>query len=41
LSFGVIFALLSGYFIPELARPFLERIGPIGTRLLRDRISGS
>ncbi len=35
LCFGVFFALLSGYFIPELARPFLDRIGPIGRRLLR------
>ncbi|MGO9021987.1 MAG: murein biosynthesis integral membrane protein MurJ [Syntrophobacteraceae bacterium] len=39
--FGVIFALLSGYFIPDLARPFLDRTGPIGRRLLRDRTSGS
>jgi hypothetical protein len=41
LCFGVIFALLSAYFIPELARPFLDRTGPIGRRLLRDRTSGS
>lgn len=39
LCFGVFFALLSGYFIPELARPFLDRIGPLGKRLLRDRSS--
>jgi putative peptidoglycan lipid II flippase len=39
--FGVIFAFVSGYFIPDLARPFLERTGPIGRRLLRDRTSGS
>jgi len=37
LCFGVLFALLSGYFVPELARPFLDRIGPLGRRLLRDR----
>jgi putative peptidoglycan lipid II flippase len=37
LSFGIVFALLSGYFIPELARPFLERLGPIGRRLIRDK----
>jgi hypothetical protein len=41
LCFGVIFAILSGYFIPELARPFLDRTGPIGRRLLKDRTSGS
>jgi putative peptidoglycan lipid II flippase len=35
LSFGVIFAVLSGRFIPELAGPFLGRIGPMGERLLR------
>jgi putative peptidoglycan lipid II flippase len=37
LSFGCLFAFLSGYFIPDLARPFLERIGPIGRKLLRER----
>ena len=41
LSFGIVFACLSAYFIPELARPFLDRIGPIGRRLLRDRAAGS
>ena len=35
LSFGIIFAFLSARFIPELARPFLDRTGPIGRRLLR------
>ncbi len=40
LCFGVIFALLSAYFIPELARPFLERIGPIGRRLIRNGSGG-
>jgi putative peptidoglycan lipid II flippase len=33
--FGVIFAVLSGYFIPDLAKPFLDRTGPIGRRLKR------
>ena len=37
LCFGIVFAVLSGRFAPELARPFLERLGPIGKRLLRDR----
>ncbi len=36
LGFGVVFAVLSGYFIPELARPFLDRTGPIGRRLMRE-----
>jgi putative peptidoglycan lipid II flippase len=35
LGFGITFALLSGYFIPDLARPFLDRLGPVGRRLLR------
>jgi len=37
LCFGVVFATLSGYFIPELAKPFLDRIGPIGRLLMRNR----
>jgi putative peptidoglycan lipid II flippase len=37
LCFGIVFATLSGYFIPELARPFLDRLGPVGRRLLRHR----
>jgi hypothetical protein len=41
LGFGVVFALLSGYFIPELARPFLDRIGPIGRLFLRGKPSGN
>ncbi len=41
LCFGAVFTLLSGYFIPELARPFLDRIGPIGRRLLRDKPAGN
>ncbi len=41
LCFGVVFALLSAYFIPELARPFLDRIGPIGRLLLRGKPSGN
>jgi putative peptidoglycan lipid II flippase len=36
LGFGVVFAVLSGYFIPELARPFLDRTGSIGRRLMRE-----
>jgi len=36
-GFGVVFVLLSGYFIPELARPFLDRAGPIGKRLIREK----
>ncbi|SPF39387.1 Integral membrane protein MviN [Syntrophobacter sp. SbD1] len=40
MCFGVIFALLFAYFIPELAKPFLERIGPIGRRLIRDGSGG-
>lgn len=35
--FGIAFALLSAYFIPDLARPFLERFGPVGRRLLGTR----
>jgi putative peptidoglycan lipid II flippase len=34
LGFGVFFAALCGWFVPELARPFLERTGPIGRRLI-------
>jgi hypothetical protein len=41
LCFGVVFAFLSGYFIPELARPFLGRTGPIGRWLLRDKPAGN
>ena len=41
LGFGVVFAFLSAYFIPELARPFLDRIGPIGRFLLRGKPSGN
>jgi len=37
LCFGAVFAVLCGRFIPELARPFLDRLGPVGKRLLRDR----
>ncbi|MFZ2446192.1 MAG: murein biosynthesis integral membrane protein MurJ [Syntrophobacteraceae bacterium] len=37
LCFGIVFAVLSGYFIPETVRPFLERIGPVGRRLLRSK----
>ena len=37
LSFGVCFAVLSGYFIPQTVRPFLERTGPLGRMLLRGR----
>jgi putative peptidoglycan lipid II flippase len=37
LCFGVVFAPLLGYFTPELARPFLDRIGPVGRLLLRDQ----
>lgn len=40
LVFGAVFAVLSGYFIPETVRPFLERTGPIGRRLLRSRTAG-
>ncbi len=36
-SFAIFFAFLSARFVPDLARPFLGRIGPIGRRLLRDR----
>ncbi|MDR3555526.1 MAG: murein biosynthesis integral membrane protein MurJ [Syntrophobacteraceae bacterium] len=39
--FGIVFAFLSGHFIPELARPFLGRIGPVGRMLLKDRAAGS
>ena len=35
LCFGTCWAVLSGRFIPELARPFLEKAGPVGRRLLR------
>ncbi|MCE5334426.1 MAG: murein biosynthesis integral membrane protein MurJ [Desulfobacteraceae bacterium] len=35
--FGGSFALLSSFFIPELARPFLERTGPVGRFLLRKK----
>ncbi len=35
--FGVLFALLSAHFVPELARPFLDRIGPVGRKLLKNR----
>ncbi len=38
--FGICFAVLSGYFVPDLARPFLERTGPAGRRLLRGRTAG-
>ena len=38
--FGVVFAILSARFTPELARPFLDRIGPVGKRLLRNRAAG-
>ena len=37
LCFGVVFAILSGYFIPEMARPFFDRIDPIAKLLMRDR----
>ncbi|MHC1729169.1 MAG: murein biosynthesis integral membrane protein MurJ [Syntrophobacteraceae bacterium] len=37
LCFGIFFAVLSGRFIPDLARPFLERTGPLGRRLVRKR----
>lgn len=33
--FGITFAILAGRFIPSLAKPFLERTGPIGRRLIR------
>lgn len=35
LLFGGVFAVLSGYFIPETVRPFLQKAGPLGRRLLR------
>ncbi len=35
LGFGIAFAFLSGYFIPDLAKPFLDRLGPVGRWLLR------
>lgn len=35
LCFGGVFAVLSGYFIPETVRPFLQKAGPPGRRLLR------
>lgn len=35
LAFTIFFAALAGYFIPAAARPFLERAGPLGRRLLR------
>jgi len=37
LCFGSIFVLLSGYLIPEIVRPFLEKAGPLGKRLLGGR----
>jgi putative peptidoglycan lipid II flippase len=37
LCFGTCWAVLSGRFIPELARPFLEKAGPVGRRLLKSR----
>jgi putative peptidoglycan lipid II flippase len=37
LGFWIAFALLSGWFVPELAKPFLDRLGPVGKRLLRDK----
>ncbi len=40
-SFGIVFALLCARFIPDLAKPFLDRTGPIGRMLLRDRTAGS
>lgn len=38
LCFALFFAALSGYFIPELVRPYLERTGPLGRRLLRSKM---
>jgi len=37
LCFGIVFAVLAGYFIPDTARPFLERAGPLGRRLLKSK----
>lgn len=37
LCFGACFAVLSGHFIPEIVRPFLERTGPLGRKLLRSK----
>lgn len=34
-GFAVTFALLSSYFLPELMRPFLKRLGPLGYWLMR------
>jgi putative peptidoglycan lipid II flippase len=38
LGFGIVFVLLCAHFIPELARPFLERIGLVGRFLLKNRV---
>ena len=35
LGFGIVFVLLSCYFAPSTVRPFLERMGPVGSRLIR------
>ena len=35
LCFGLLFVLLSSYFIPSLVRPFLKRLGPLGGCLAR------
>jgi len=35
LCFGLLFGFLSIYFTPALIRPFLQRMGPLGARLIR------
>jgi putative peptidoglycan lipid II flippase len=37
LCFGACFAALSGWFIPDMVRPFLQRTGPLGRLLLRSK----
>lgn len=41
LLFGIFFALLSIWLIPEVVRPFLERTGPLGRRLLKAKTANS
>ncbi|MCK8603121.1 murein biosynthesis integral membrane protein MurJ [Desulfoferrobacter suflitae] len=35
LMFSIIFLALAGYFLPALIRPFLRKLGPLGTRFIR------
>lgn len=37
LVFGVAYVLLANWYVPELIRPFLEKVGPLGRRLMRDQ----